>query len=401
MIRSIFCIFVLLLSLAAVIGCGGEKQEIVENEEFLAARVEDWTLTKEFLYEFVSNLPERQKAEFDTPGGRAKLAYEFVDEELYYREAERLKLSEKPWVNEQIENALRGILVQAYYKEYVDSKARPSAEEMREYYDSHKDVYSTLPVVRAQHIFSKSKETLEDLKIRIEEGGEKMTTLAHQYSEDKITQGDGGDIGYFNPGGYMRGIGYSESLNDTIFKMESKKLYGPIQWEKGYSLVRVSDKRPAELRPFEDVRQEISEILTKDKIKRVKKEVSESIRENYDWRNYMDEYYQTIQRSPKELFEYAQTTSDPYARIEAFEEIIEKFPDDPHAPQALFMVGFVYIEELKDKVSGGRSLSRLINDYPDADVADSARWMLDNLNKPLPEFEDLEDLKKKLSDESD
>ncbi|MCK4775031.1 MAG: peptidyl-prolyl cis-trans isomerase [Candidatus Krumholzibacteria bacterium] len=401
MIRSIVCVFVLLLSLAVVIGCGGEKQEVVENEEFLAARVEDWTLTKEFLYEFISNLPERQKAEFDTPAGRARLAYEFVDEELYYREAKRLKLSEEPSVNEQIETALRGILVQAYYKEYVDSKARPSADEMRDYYDSHKDVYSTLPVVRAQHIFSKSKEKLEDLKIRIEEHGEKMTTLAHQYSEDKITQSDGGDIGYFNPGGYMRGIGYSETLNDTIFTMEPRMLYGPIQWEKGYSLVRVSDMRPAELRPFEDVRQEISEILTREKIKRVKKEVSESIRKNYDLRNYMDEYYKTIQRSPKELFEYAQTTSDPYVRIETFEEIVEKFPDDPHAPQALFMIGFVYIEELLDKVSGGRSLETLIRAYPDSDVADSARWMLDNMNKPLPEFEDIEDLNKKLSGESD
>ncbi|MCK5618884.1 MAG: hypothetical protein KAJ17_05765, partial [Candidatus Krumholzibacteria bacterium] len=163
----------------------------------------------------------------------------------------------------------------------------------------------------------------------------------------------------------------------------------------------VSDMRPAELRPFEDVRQEISEILTKEKIKRVKKEVSESIRKNYDLRNYMDEYYKTIQRSPKELFEYAQTTSDPYVRIETFEEIVEKFPDDPHAPQALFMIGFVYIEELLDKVSGGRSLETLIRAYPDSDVADSARWMLDNMNKPLPEFEDIEDLNKKLSGESD
>jgi hypothetical protein len=65
------------------------------------------------------------------------------------------------------------------------------------------------------------------------------------------------------------------------------------------------------------------------------------------------------------------------------------------------MIGFVYIEELLDKVSGGRSLETLIRAYPDSDVADSARWMLDNMNKPLPEFEDIEDLNKKLSGESD
>ena len=64
-------------------------------------------------------------------------------------------------------------------------------------------------------------------------------------------------------------------------------------------------------------------------------------------------------------------------------------------------MGFVYLEELKDTVTGGRMLGRLVNDYPDSDVADSARWMLDNLDKPLPDFEDIDDLNNKLSNESE
>jgi hypothetical protein len=34
-------------------------------------------------------------------------------------------------------------------------------------------------------------------------------------------------------------------------------------------------------------------------------------------------------------------------------------------------------------------------------VAESAKWMMENLDKPLPEFEDIEELQNKISDESD
>jgi hypothetical protein len=206
-------------------------------------------------------------------------------------------------------------------------------------------------------------------------------------------------MGYFNPGGYIRGVGFSESLNDSIFKMERHKIYGPIKWEKGYSLVLVNEIRPPVLRPFEDVREEISDQLTSEKIDQIRTAVNMEIRDDYDWRNYMEEFYHSIQRTPEELFEYAQTTSDPYERIRAFEEIVEKFPEDSHAPQAMFMVGFVHLEELRDVNSATHNFKQVLRRYPDSDVADSAKWMLDNMDKPLPEFESIDELNSKLSDD--
>ncbi len=398
--KLLLCLFVLTVGAVLFGGCSSDKA-VVEDEDSLAARVDDWTMSKDFLMEFISDLPEAQKKKYDNPRGHAMLTDDFVVNQLFFNEAKRIDLSKEDWVAEQLEEARRTILIQAYYREYVDAKARPSEDEIREYYNGHQDVYASLPVIKAQHIFSKSEEKLVELKRRIVEGGEKMTTMAHNYSEDKMTQADGGDLGYFNPGGYIRGIGYSPTLNDSIFAMEPRVIYGPIKWEKGYSLVRVNEKRSAEVRPFSEVRNEISETLTRQKIGEVKLAVSEELKSNYDWQNYMDDYYHTIQRSPAELFEYAQNTSDPRARVKAFEEIIEKFPDDEYAPQAMFMIGFVHLEELQDKVTAGRMFSQLLNAYPDSDVASSAKWMLDNMDQPLPEFEDVDDLNKKLSGESD
>lgn len=379
-------------------GCGGGEEASIENEEDLAASVEDWTLTKDFLYRYIDQLPGDQKEKYNNPRGRAELAENILADELFYREALRQDLSEKGEVRKQLEDARRSILIQAYFKEFIEERARPTEEEMREWYDSHEHVYTTQEGRKAQHVFSESKEKLEDIKARYE-AGEKFTTLAHKYSEDKLTSYDGGNLGYFNPGGYIRGVGFSETLNDTMFKIEPHKVYGPIKWEKGYSLVRVNKVVPAQLRPFEEVRDEISRHLTRERIERVRQEVISEIRDNYDVKNYMEEFYRSIQRTPKELFEYAQNTADPRERIRAFEEIVEKFPDDEHAPQALFMVGFVHAEELKDVSSASFNFKKVLREYPDSDVADSAKWMLENMGENLPEFENIEDLNKKLSND--
>jgi parvulin-like peptidyl-prolyl isomerase len=390
------CVCLLLFGAVLALGCGGQEEAYIENEEDLAARVEDWTLTKEFLYDYIDRLPASKKEKYNSPQGRALLAEEIMAEELFYREALREGLADRPDVSEVIEDATRKILAQAYYKEFVEERARPSDDELLEWYNDNRDAFMTLPARRAQHIFSKSEEKLIELRQRFE-AGEKFTTLAHKYSEDKLTQRDGGSLGYFNPGGYIRSIGFSETFSDTVFKMEPHQIYGPIKWEKGYSLVLVNEIQEPRLRTFEEARKEISLRLTKERIEQTRREVIRDVRDNYDWNNYMEEYYRRIQRTPVELFEYAQTTSDPYERVRAFEEIVEKFPDDEHAPQALFMVGFVHMEELHDDKTAKFTFKKVLEEYPDSDVADSAKWMLDNMGKPLPEFESVDELNKKLS----
>ena len=65
------------------------------------------------------------------------------------------------------------------------------------------------------------------------------------------------------------------------------------------------------------------------------------------------------------------------------------------------MIGFVYAEELKSMPDADRALTRVINDYPNSEIAATAEWMLNNLDKPLPEFEDLDDLNEKIGKESE
>jgi EpsD family peptidyl-prolyl cis-trans isomerase len=389
-------------ALAVAGGCGKKTEQAgTVPEEKLAATVDGWSVTRAQVADYVSHLPEAQRYKYDTPEGRAELAEKLMQEEISYREAKKEKLGNNEEVKKQIEDATRSILVGAYLAEKVDVKARPSEEEIHTYYETHQDLYTTLEIIRAQQVFSKDKKKLEDIKRRVEEGGEKFTTMAHMYSEDELTRSEGGDMGSFNPGGYIKGVGYSQTYTDQIVTMEPGKIYGPIKWERGYSLVRVNEKRPPTLKPYDEVHDEIVDRLAREKLEAVRAAHFAEVEKNYSTRNYMEEEYQKTQRGPAELFEYAQNTAEPLQRIAAFQEIVDKYPTDKFAPQALFMIGFVYAEEVRDYAMAGRAFDEVVEKYPDSDMAQTAKWMLDNLSEPLPKFEDLDDLNRQIEKKTD
>lgn len=390
------------LSLLLAFGCAkkAEKVSVDVPEDKLAAEVDDWQLSRAQLEDVLRRLPDAQRTKYSTPEGMAALSGRVMQEEMAYREALKLNLEDREDVAKQIEQLTRDILVSKYIEEVVDVKARPSDEELHEFYDSHQDLYTELERIRAQHIFSKDKAKLEDLKRRVEEGGEKFTTLAHTYSEDNISKAEGGDLGYFNPGGYIKSIGFSQKFSDAVAAMEPGKIYGPIQWEEGYSLVRVNEKQPARVVPYEDVRDDIANRMAQEKLDAVRDEHFAGVAKNYKARNLLEERLNKGRRGPAELFEFAQNTSDPQQRVNAFQEIVDRFPEDKAAPEAMFMIGFVYAEELKDAAMADRTFAALIEKYPDSEMANTARWMMDNLHEPLPQFEDLDDLNKQIEKKS-
>jgi peptidyl-prolyl cis-trans isomerase C len=392
----------LVLAMALVLfiapGCAKKAKKVSEQvpADKLVAEVDDWRLSREQLDDVLRRLPDEQRTKYSTPDGMAKLTQRMMQEQMAYREALKMKLEDREDIAKQIEQATHDILVSKYIEEVVDVKARPTDEELHEFYDSHQDLYTQLERMRAQHIFSKDKAKLLDLKARVEDGGEKFTTLAQTYSEDPITKAEGGDLGYFNPGGYIKGVGFSQKFSDAVSVMEPGKIYGPIKWEEGYSLVRINDKVPATVVPYEDVRDDIAKRMSADKLDTVRDAHFAEVEKNYKTHNVLQENLGKNQRSPQELFDFAQNSTDPNTRIQAFQQIVDKYPDDKVAPEAMFMIGFVYAEEIKDRVMADHTFTALIEKYPESEMAKTARWMIDNLDEPLPKFQDLDDLNKQI-----
>lgn len=81
----------------------------------------------------------------------------------------------------------------------------------------------------------------------------------------------------------------------------------------------------------------------------------------------------------KDFFDYAQESQNsgkPKLAIKLYQEAIESFPDSPNKYKALFLIGFVYSEQLQDYDKGREAYKKVVDLYPDCDLADDAEFML-------------------------
>lgn len=68
--------------------------------------------------------------------------------------------------------------------------------------------------------------------------------------------------------------------------------------------------------------------------------------------------------------------------LNAYDKAAEIYPDDPKTYKSLFLAGFVASEYLKDKTRAKQYYTRVVENYPQSDLADDAQWMLKNMDNP-------------------
>ena len=88
----------------------------------------------------------------------------------------------------------------------------------------------------------------------------------------------------------------------------------------------------------------------------------------------------------------AKTIENPQKAIALYQKVAEGLPDHRKAPTALFMIGFVYENDLNDLVKAKSTYENFLQKYPnDPDFADDAQTSLSMLGKSpediIKEFE--------------
>lgn len=71
---------------------------------------------------------------------------------------------------------------------------------------------------------------------------------------------------------------------------------------------------------------------------------------------------------------------------ENFARITNDFPNGVYAAKSLFMVGYINANHLKDLDRAKEFYNSFISKFPDHDLADDAKYELENLGKPVEEL---------------
>ena len=171
-----------------------------------------------------------------------------IDVELIAREAKRLNLEERKDYKERLEWLKKDLLVDVYLKRLREGKDNEANH--RNYYEENKSKYTAPEKVRIAFISVESPEKAEEI-IEKARKGEDFAELAKAYSTD-VTATKGGDLG-FQP---RRALG--ETFSNVAFNMKKGEIGGPIYKNGKYHIIKLIDRKDAEVIRFEDVRRKVA-----------------------------------------------------------------------------------------------------------------------------------------------
>ncbi|MDI6637384.1 MAG: peptidyl-prolyl cis-trans isomerase [Bacillota bacterium] len=143
-----------------------------------------------------------------------------------------------------------------------------SDDEVKKYYEEHKDEFKEPEQVRARHILVKDEKTAKEIEKELA-GGADFAELAKAKSEDPGSKDKGGDLGYFERGAM------DPAFEKAAFALKIGETSGPVKSSFGYHIIRVEDRKPERIPPLEEVRNEVVKRLKREKAKPASTVISE------------------------------------------------------------------------------------------------------------------------------
>jgi parvulin-like peptidyl-prolyl isomerase len=134
-------------------------------------------------------------------------------------------------------------------------------DKLREYYGSHASNYIS-PEVRVSQIliqvppeatakdWEAAKKEMEGVLHELKKGAtfEKMAAL---HSDDAASAHSGGDLGFFGKGEMI------PMLEEVVFNLKVGEMSGVIQSSQGLHLLKVTDRKPGSIPPYEEVKERV------------------------------------------------------------------------------------------------------------------------------------------------
>ncbi|MBB5204362.1 EpsD family peptidyl-prolyl cis-trans isomerase [Inhella inkyongensis] len=151
-----------LLLVAGLTGCGGGADKPTQT----AARVNKEDITVHQINQVLARQPGLKPEQ--AQAAAAQVLEQLIDQELAVQKAQDFKLDRNPQVQMQIEAAKREILARAYAEKVGESVAKPSADEVRKYFDANPALFSERRIYNLQELAIEAKpEQFEGLKEKL------------------------------------------------------------------------------------------------------------------------------------------------------------------------------------------------------------------------------------------
>lgn len=207
----------------------------------------------------------------------------FPDEAAFAKSLETQGLTEDI-IRKEIERTIR---VQALVEKNVISKIEVTDQEARDYYDLNQLEFEEGEKIRAAHILVKApanaskeealaaKARIEGLLKKIREGAD-FAEIASTENDDKAAAANGGEIGLVSRNEL------APEFADEAFKLNPGEISGVVESRFGYHIVKVFEKVPPRVVPYEEAGEKVKEKLMRKRTQANVMEYINNLRKEMD-----------------------------------------------------------------------------------------------------------------------
>ena len=145
----------------------------------------------------------------------------------------------------------------------------PTEAEIKAAYDARASQFRVEEQRRASHILVKTKEEAEKILQEAKNAPARFAELAKKHSQDTGSAANGGDLGWFGRGMMVK------PFEEAVFKLGQNEMQ-VVESEFGFHVVRLTGVQAGKSRPYEEVKKELTEELTRQKGQRRFAEAAET-----------------------------------------------------------------------------------------------------------------------------
>lgn len=238
----------------------------------IAATINGEVLTVAELDTLYNRLPKQMRENYDRNGGKLQFLDTYIRKKLVVQEAVKNRFDQNPTVAFDLHAARESALFDRYVRDVVAQKIVNEAV-MREYYEARTGDFRRPEMIKARHILAtpddanvinssgsnatsdeEARQKIESLAAQAKDGGATFSDLASKFSEDGSAR-SGGDLGWFGRGKMV------PEFEKAAFALQAGEVSDVVQTKFGYHLIFVEDKKAGGVPPFEEVRDQIREML--------------------------------------------------------------------------------------------------------------------------------------------
>jgi len=207
---------------------------------------------------------------------------DLVVDEVISKKALARNYQELPEIRREI-NTWKNHFIAELLKRDIIRNIDLDEDDLYGYYEKHRDQFTRPIEVNIREILVDTRAEANNIMVQLDSGRD-FEDLARLHSRRRWAAEQGGEFGFF-PSTLYGEIGQRAAT------MEPGEQFGPLQVTEGYSIFELIDKREPEEdlnQPFEEVKESIASLMTRDKVEETITEMISGLADEYPVRIYYE-----------------------------------------------------------------------------------------------------------------